>query len=116
MSSTPTPCTPIGYKQVATCSNSGFHECVGTGRGIFPTIAENSIPLFGLRWSIFPGPRGRDRSLGGVQRPVQLTTTEDELLRLLSVNVGRVATYDSLPRKVWGPGESGDYRPARAPS
>ena len=34
-------------------------------------------------------------------RPVELTLTEYELLRALSVNAGRVATYDSLLRDVW---------------
>ena len=40
-------------------------------------------------------------------RPVQLTVTEYELLRVLSVNAGRVTTYDSLIRQVWGGQESG---------
>ena len=35
-------------------------------------------------------------------RPGELTLTEYELLRALSVNAGRVATYDSLLRDVWG--------------
>ena len=35
-------------------------------------------------------------------RPVELTFTEYELLRALSVNAGRVSTYDSLLRQVWG--------------
>ena len=35
-------------------------------------------------------------------RPVELTLTEYELLRLLSVHAGRVLTYDSLLRQVWG--------------
>ena len=34
--------------------------------------------------------------------PVQLTATEYELLRVLSVNAGRVTTYESLLRQVWG--------------
>ena len=38
-------------------------------------------------------------SLAG--RAVQLTATEFELLRVLSVNAGRVLTYDSLLRQVW---------------
>ena len=38
-------------------------------------------------------------SVGG--RPVELTLTEYELLRVLSVNAGRVVTYDSLLRQVW---------------
>ena len=39
-------------------------------------------------------------TLGG--DPVPLTVTEYELLRLLSVNAGRVVPYDSLIRQVWG--------------
>ena len=35
-------------------------------------------------------------------RPIHLTVTEYELLRLLSVNAGRASTYDSLLRQVWG--------------
>ena len=39
-------------------------------------------------------------------RPLELTATEYELLRTLAVNAGRVSTYDSLLRQVWG--ERGD--------
>ncbi|MXW17226.1 MAG: response regulator [Gemmatimonadetes bacterium] len=35
-------------------------------------------------------------------RPVQLTPTEYELLRVLSVNAGRVLTHESLLRQAWG--------------
>ncbi len=35
-------------------------------------------------------------------RPVELTATEYELLRVLSVNAGRVATHDRLLHQVWG--------------
>ena len=35
-------------------------------------------------------------------RPVRLTVTEYELLRVLSLNAGRVSTYDMLVRQVWG--------------
>ena len=35
-------------------------------------------------------------------RPVELTPTEYALLRALSLNAGRVATYDSLLRQAWG--------------
>ena len=35
-------------------------------------------------------------------RPIELTATEYELLRVLSVNAGRVATYEVLLRRVWG--------------
>ena len=34
-------------------------------------------------------------------RPVELTATEFELLRVLSINAGRVLSYDSLLRRVW---------------
>ena len=44
-------------------------------------------------------------SVGG--RPVELTATEYELLRVLSLNAGRVTTYDTLRRKVWGGRENG---------
>ena len=35
-------------------------------------------------------------------RPVQLTPTEYELLRVLSINAGRVLTHESLLRQAWG--------------
>ena len=35
-------------------------------------------------------------------RAVELTATEYELLRVLSLNAGRVSTYDALRRQVWG--------------
>ena len=47
-------------------------------------------------------------------RPVHLTTTEYNLLCVLSVNAGRVMTYDSLLRQVWSREDSGDVRPVRA--
>ena len=34
--------------------------------------------------------------------PLELTATEFDLLRVLSINAGRVVTYDSLLRQVWG--------------
>ena len=46
--------------------------------------------------------------------PLQLTATEYELLRVLSLNAGRVTTYDSLLRQVWGRWESGDLRLVRS--
>ena len=46
-------------------------------------------------------------------RAVELTATEYELLRVLSVNATRVLTYDSLLRKVWR-GESGNAKLVRA--
>ena len=41
-------------------------------------------------------------------RPVEFTATEFELLRALSLNAGRVSTYDALLRQVWGSREHGD--------
>ena len=55
-----------------------------------------------------------ERRVTAAGRPVQLTTTEYKLLRVLSVNAGRVMTYDSLLRQVWGREESGDIRPVRS--
>ena len=42
--------------------------------------------------------------------PLELTATEFDLLRALSVNAGRVITYDSLLRQVWG--KRGTRRPS----
>ena len=41
-------------------------------------------------------------------RLVRLTTTEYELLRVLSLNAGRVSTFDLLMRKVWDGRETND--------
>ncbi len=41
-------------------------------------------------------------------RPVRLTATEYELLRVLSINAGRVTAYDTLLRQVWGRREADD--------
>ena len=41
-------------------------------------------------------------------RPVALTATEFALLRALSLNAGRVLTYDALLRQVWGSRETAD--------
>ena len=41
-------------------------------------------------------------------RAVHLTATEYELLRVLSLNAGRVSTYDALLRQVWGGRHDGD--------
>ena len=46
-------------------------------------------------------------------RPVQLTAIEYGLLFELSVNAGRVLTYDRLRRRVWGLRRSGDSRRVR---
>ena len=40
-------------------------------------------------------------SVAGV--PVELTAKEFELLRVLSLNAGRVSTFDALIRQLWGP-------------
>ena len=45
--------------------------------------------------------------------PVALTRTEYELLRVLSVNAGRVATYESLLRQVWGGKDTADVHRVR---
>ena len=47
-------------------------------------------------------------------RPVELTAIEFELLRVLSVNAGRVTKYDALLRQVWGRRDVSDVRPLRA--
>ena len=41
-------------------------------------------------------------------REVELTATEFELLRALSLNAGRAVTYDDLLRKVWSGREAGN--------
>ena len=46
-------------------------------------------------------------------RAVELTRTEYELLRVLSLNAGRVLTYDSLLRQVWENGGKGNTQPVR---
>ena len=51
-----------------------------------------------------------DRQVTVVGRPVPLTVTEYELLRVLSVNAGRILTYDSLLRQVWNRRDLGDHR------
>ena len=47
-------------------------------------------------------------------RPVELTATEFELLRALSINAGRVSTYQALLRQVWGGRDYGDTDLVRA--
>ena len=46
-------------------------------------------------------------------REVRLTPKEYELLRILSINAGRVVTYVSLQRQVWGNGTDGNTGPVR---
>ncbi|MCY3772853.1 MAG: response regulator [Gemmatimonadetes bacterium] len=54
----------------------------------------------------------REVMLGG--QSVALTATEYEVLRVLSLCVGRVATYDALLREIWGRRGLGDARLVRA--
>ena len=54
------------------------------------------------------------RRVSVADRPVPLTATEYDLLRVLSVNAGRVVTYDSLLRQVWGGRDYGDPQLVRA--
>ena len=54
-----------------------------------------------------------ERRVAVADRPVELTATEYALLCELSVNGGRVLTYDQLLRRVWGQTNSGDVRVIR---
>ncbi|MDD9993732.1 MAG: response regulator [Rhodospirillales bacterium] len=55
-----------------------------------------------------------DRRLVTVaDREVRLTPKEYELLCILSINAGRVTTYDTLLRQVWGNGSDGNTAPVR---
>ena len=56
--------------------------------------------------------RERRVSVGG--RAVPLTATEYELLRVLSINAGRVVPSESLLRQVWNARDSVDTDPVRA--
>ena len=47
-------------------------------------------------------------------RAVKLTTTEFALLQALSLNAGRISTFDFLLHRVWGGRESGDARLLRS--
>ena len=47
-------------------------------------------------------------------RPVRLTVTEYELLRVLSLDAGRVTTFDTLLRRVWGGRNVDDVTVVRA--
>ena len=42
-----------------------------------------------------------ERSVTVAGRPVKLTATEYELLRVLLVNAGRVVTYGAMTRQAW---------------
>ena len=54
-----------------------------------------------------------DRRVTVAGRPVELTLTEYELLRVLSLNAGRVTPYDSLLRQVWGDRDTADVQRVR---
>ena len=49
-----------------------------------------------------------ERRVSVAGRTVQLTTTEYELLRMLSRNAGRVSSHEALLRQVWGGRHYGD--------
>ena len=49
-----------------------------------------------------------ERRVSVAGRPVELTATEYELLRVLSRNAGRVSTFEALLRQVWGGRHNGD--------
>ena len=53
------------------------------------------------------------RQVSVAGRPAELTATEYELLRVLSLNAGRVTTFDTLLRQVWGRRGGGDSEPVR---
>ena len=44
----------------------------------------------------------KERRVTLAGRPLTLTATEFEVLRVLSINAGRAVTYDSLLRRAWG--------------
>ena len=50
--------------------------------------------------------------MGG--RPVELTATEYELLRALSLNAGRVSSHEDLLRRVWSKRDDGNPKIVRA--
>ena len=56
----------------------------------------------------------QERRVAVAGRTVETTATEFNLLRELSVNAGRVVTYDSLLQRVWQKSTHGDVRAIRA--
>ena len=54
-----------------------------------------------------------ERRVSVAGRPVQLTAIEYRTLAELSVNAGRVLTYEHLLRRVWGLDSDADVRPMR---
>ena len=57
--------------------------------------------------------RYEQRQVTVAGRPVELTATEFELLRVLSVNAGRVLRYSALLRQAWGGRDPGSGDPKR---
>ena len=55
----------------------------------------------------------QSRTVTVAEREVALTATEYELLRVLSLNAGRVVTYEALVRQVWKGREAGDLNLVR---
>ncbi len=53
-------------------------------------------------------------TVGG--KAVELTVTENELLRVLSLDPGRVVTFETLLRRVWAKDEKGDANLVRTSS
>ena len=58
--------------------------------------------------------RYEQREVSVAGRPVRLTATEYKLLCVLSVNAGRVVTYDTLLRQVWDGRRHNSLGPVRA--
>ena len=58
--------------------------------------------------------RYEQREVSVAGRPVRLTATEYKLLCVLSVNAGRVVTYDTLLRQVWDGRSHNSLGPMRA--
>ena len=56
--------------------------------------------------------RARHVTMDG--RPVELTATEYDLLRVLSLSAGQVVTHEALLRQVWSRRETGDSNRVRA--
>ena len=54
------------------------------------------------------------RQVSVAGRAVELTPTEYELLRALSLNAGRVTTYRSLLAQVWNERNNGSWKVVRA--
>ena len=55
----------------------------------------------------------QERRVTVAGRPVELTVTEYELLRVLSQNAGRVVDYDALPGQVWSGRQAGEVNLVR---